>query len=99
MSRLFNTLGVDTAYDRWLTTTPQDRAHLPECNCEKCHKSHLEEGMVISNALDSPQDYDCCVEKFDDMVEQGEVCKTHPRAYFEKATKDQPAYCEGCDAN
>lgn len=99
MSRLFDTPGADAAYDRWLTTTPADRAHLPECNCERCHDQHLEDGIVISNAVCSPQDYGCCVEKFADMVEAGEVCKTHPEAYFEKATKGRPAHCEGCDAN
>lgn len=95
--RLFDTPGADAAYDRWLTTTPEDRAHLPECNCEPCHEWHISEGMVEDNAIEAPQDYQCCVDQLDLWIETGKRCKTHPKAYFEPATKTEPAHCEGCE--
>jgi len=95
--RLFDTPGADVAYDRWLTTTPEDRAHPSECNCEKCHEWHIDEGMVIENAVDWGIDFQCCVDEFDLMVEKKQACRTHPKSYFEPATKTEPAHCEGCE--
>jgi hypothetical protein len=96
--RLFDTPGADSAYDRWLTTTPADRAHQDECNCEKCHDWHREEHLIEDNALDSPKDFQCCVEEYEARLEDGEYCKKHRGAYVEAPTKTTPFYCEDCEA-
>lgn len=76
-------------YDRWLTTTPEDRAHKEECNCEGCHKGHIESGSVAENA-ESP-DFGCCKDQIELDIEKGKRCRLHPTAYFE------PGYCEGAE--
>ncbi len=53
--------------DRWLTTTPEDRAHKDECNCLGCHEGHKQSDMVRENALERPQDFGCCVEEADNL--------------------------------
>jgi hypothetical protein len=93
--RLFDTPGADSAYDKWLTTTPADRGHAPECNCDRCHQAHIDESMVEENA--ESHDYKCCIEQLEDWVGRGKRCGNHPKSYFEPAEKGKLAYCEECD--
>jgi hypothetical protein len=78
MSRLFDTSGADEAYDNWLTTTPEDRAHQPECNCERCHAQHIEMCEVPENARRI--DYQCCKDELDEWIENGKWCPEHGSA-------------------
>lgn len=80
-----------TDLDRWLTTTPQDKAHAPECNCEPCHDWHVDEGLVRDHAANAPLDFECCVSEFKIWVERGDACKLHPYAYCEPGVG-----CEEC---
>ena len=79
-----------TNFDRWLTTTPEDRAHKDTCNCEQCHQKHIDDGVVLDNALSFPLDYQCCVDEVEGKIDAGEMCEIHPRSYCE------PGYCEAC---
>lgn len=63
--------------DKWLTTTPEDSAHLPECNCEKCHEEH----DIAENAGDI--DFPCCTEALEDMKDAGEICPAKPKEHFQ----------------
>lgn len=65
----------------------------PECNCEECHAYHLMADLFIDQALEQPQDFQCCVDELDLRIRNKEICKKHPRSYFEEF----PRYCEGCD--
>lgn len=37
-----------------------------------------------------------CVVLFNFEVEDGKACRFHPGCYFEPATKEKKAFCEGC---
>lgn len=96
--RLFQTPGADAAYDRW-QNPPESKCRL-ECNCEQCHDRHVREHKFIDNALDTPSDYQCCVNELNDRIYEGKLCGKHPRAYFESnsgKTGKPVVYCEGCD--
>ena len=81
-------------YDKWKTTTPEDRAHSWDCSCPGCHARHLEDiGTVVSNALDFPQDFKCCAEQLEEWAGKL-VCIKHPRAYF-----DSLSGCEICQCD
>lgn len=58
--------------DRWITTTPMDKAHEPECHCRKCHTLHIEFDRVEINAETWPQDFPCCVCEMEDRKEKDE---------------------------
>lgn len=92
---LFDTPGADSAYDKWLTTTPEDKGHAPECNCDRCHQAHIDEDMVEDNA-EGP-DFQCCIDQLDGWIADGKRCGKHPKSYFEPAEGGKPAYCEECD--
>lgn len=65
----------------------------PECNCHDCHLWHLDGETFIDNALESPLDFQCCVQELEERVEEGLLCSKHPKAYFEPEYN----YCEMCD--
>ena len=44
-------------YDKWLTTTPADRAHQDECGCPRCHQWHKEEGIFMSECQSCEEEY------------------------------------------
>lgn len=88
MSPLFESPYTDSAYDRWLTTSPADHGHAAECNCPDCHAIHVSSGEVAENSL--TLDFKCCKDEFAEMVAAGRACARHPFSYVE------PGYCEGC---
>jgi hypothetical protein len=57
-----------SGYDEWLTTTPEDKKHLPECGCLRCHAFHREEGIIEAEC--SSCDYERC-EKCEGCETQG----------------------------
>ena len=61
--RLFDSRGTDTAYENWLTTTPADRGHSPECECPFCHDGHVRDGDVLDNSV--KPDFQCCKEEIE----------------------------------
>ena len=38
-----------------------------------------------------------CEERMEDAILEGRACVKHPGALFEKATKEQPSWCELCE--
>ncbi len=62
--------------DKWLTTTPEDSAHLPECNCDECHADH------DVSELAGDVDFKCCTEALAEAVASGEVCAAKPKEHF-----------------
>ena len=83
------------SYDSWLTTTPADRAHPSECNCEKCHEWHVEDDQVFDNAIDAPQDFQCCVDHLEGWEADGLVCRKH-RRHLDQFKENGPLACEEC---
>lgn len=87
--------------DAWLTTTPEDSAHHPECNCEKCHEEH------DVRELAGDIDFDCCTDALADMKDAGEVClvktKEHFNIYLDGAVVNgrfvlaKPSKCLECE--
>lgn len=81
------------SYDAWLTHTPLDDEHEYECNCEECHRYHLENDF-IDRAKDS--EFVCCQDEVEVLISKGKLCAKHPESYFEPATEGHKAYCERC---
>lgn len=69
-----------------------------ECNCDQCHRWHIEERMVEENA--KFPDYQCCIDQMEEWFKSKRRCRKHPRAYAEEpcAINNFTAYCEECDA-
>lgn len=63
--QLFNTIGADSAYDKWLDPIS---GHKDECNCDRCHDWHKEEGLVEDHAKNFPKDYQCCVHEWESLM-------------------------------
>ena len=60
------------SYDSWKTTTPEDNEHNEDCICERCHEGHIESGQCARLATEF--EYECCVERIEEMVHNGEWC-------------------------
>lgn len=60
--------------------------HSSECNCDKCHDLHIENGEVEANA--SGVDFQCCADELECWIQDGKWCPSHGGAYmdFEKRT-------------
>jgi hypothetical protein len=51
--------------------------HSAECNCEPCHREHVDTGNVIENA--SRPDFRCCSDQLDLWIEDGRCCEKKSR--------------------
>lgn len=56
-------------YDRWLTTTPEDRGHDVYCTCPECHEAHLKEGSDYVKDMAQGYRLRCCLEQMEDWNE------------------------------
>lgn len=77
------------AYDRWLTTTPEDQGHDGYCNCGSCHAGHKESGgwEVWQNSHSA--DFDCCKNQIESWIEEKKVCQKHPWYHLENGSCDE----------
>lgn len=55
--------------------------HNPECNCESCHRQHVENGDFHDNA--NLPDFPCCHDEIESLVEKGKYCATHGFGYMQ----------------
>ena len=60
-----------------------------DCDCETCHKQHIDDGVVEENSIGS-NILQCCADQMEEWYQTGERCQDHPNDYSEKG------YCEGC---
>lgn len=60
------------SYDNWRTTTPADRSHIEECNCDSCHRWHVENGKV--REFSEMPDFECCEHEMFERIKKGEWC-------------------------
>jgi hypothetical protein len=82
-------MSIEHRIDRWLTTTPQDTAHLGDCNCANCHGWHMEN-------LDFPvAGCEYCDFEIAARVKLGEWCEVHGPSYMENKECNECKFLEG----
>lgn len=94
---LFNTTGMDRAYEQWLeppnvkahtdygciVCTQSDEDGFVEVGCSNCHEFDIEYALSTECKL--------CVLIMEEKIRDGFICVQHPTNYCE------PGYCDGCN--
>lgn len=82
---------MNNAEQRWADRLEwENEPHNEECTCKACHREHIFKNQVALNYIAYPNDYTCCVQEFEDRIQNGEACKKHPLRYVEDGN------CDGC---
>lgn len=66
--KLFSSYNADRAYDRWLD--PPDLHE--DDNCRECHRVHVMDNLVFTNAKEDPRRFTCCVEAIENGFKEEE---------------------------
>ena len=63
---------MEYMYDKWLTSTPEDKGHDWSCSCGKCHEHHI----LIDGYKDIT--FPCCTDEVDFLMTIGKWCPAKP---------------------